>query len=410
MITVSHPTGNANVREAALGLSEAGLLANFYTTIATFPGDLLDYLSNIKSLSEMRRRRYSPKLRKFTKIYPWYEVGRLSSSKLGLHKLITHETGIFSVDSVYKNLDKQVAASLKNACKKGESGIYAYEDGALSSFKEAKRLGIKCLYDLPTGHWRFARKILKPEWKQWPEWAATMSGFQDSEIKLSRKDNELLLADRIFVASNFTAKTLEDFPGDLGPIKVIPYGYPPVASILEYPEKFENRPLKLLFVGRLTQQKGVANLFSAVEPLKNHVSLTLVGHKASSNCPALDRALAKHRWFPTMHHEGVLKLMREHDVLIFPSLFDGFGLVISEAMSQGTPVIATERCAGPDLISHGENGWLVEAASTKALQMMIEELLQAPDRIPKVCEMAIESARRRPWDVYRRELVSAILE
>jgi glycosyltransferase involved in cell wall biosynthesis len=37
-----------------------------------------------------------------------------------------------------------------------------------------------------------------------------------------------------------------------------------------------------------------------------------------------------------MPHNEVLKLMRENDVLVFPSLFEGFGLVITEAMSQGT--------------------------------------------------------------------------
>jgi glycosyltransferase involved in cell wall biosynthesis len=41
--------------------------------------------------------------------------------------------------------------------------------------------------------------------------------------------------------------------------------------------------------------------------------------------------------------------MRVNDVLVFPSLFDGFGMVITEAMSQGTPVIVSERSAGPGL-------------------------------------------------------------
>ena len=50
--------------------------------------------------------------------------------------------------------------------------------------------------------------------------------------------------------------------------------------------------------------------------------------------------------------------MKEHDVLIFPSLFEGFGLVITEAMAQGTPVITTDRTAGPDVISDNENGCL----------------------------------------------------
>jgi glycosyltransferase involved in cell wall biosynthesis len=102
--------------------------------------------------------------------------------------------------------------------------------------------------------------------------------------------------------------------------------------------------------------------------------------------------------------------MREHDVLIFPSLYDGFGLVITEAMSQGTPVIATDRSAGPDLIKNDINGWLVEAASTQALQTAIEKLINRPETIADAGLAALETARSRPWIVYGQELSTAIKE
>lgn len=100
--------------------------------------------------------------------------------------------------------------------------------------------------------------------------------------------------------------------------------------------------------------------------------------------------------------------MREQDVLVFPSLFEGFGLVITEAMSQGTPVITTNRTAGPDLITHGENGWLIDAGSTDTLQAAIEELIFKPSVIAEVGHAAMETASKRTWDVYGLELVEAI--
>jgi glycosyltransferase involved in cell wall biosynthesis len=237
-----------------------------------------------------------------------------------------------------------------------------------------------------------------------------MTGFNDSVTKLDLKDEELRLADRIFVASKFTAKTLADYPGpSLPPIEIIPYGFPPINVIDRvYDTDLYKRPLKLLFVGKLTQQKGVADLFAAVEAIGIDVELTLVGHKASEKCPALDAALSRHKWIPTLPHEAVLNLMRENDVLVFPSLFDGFGLVISEAMAQGTPVISTDRCAGPDLIEHGRNGWLIEANSTSAIKSAIENILNYPENISRVGRAALETARRRPWEVYSYELHEAI--
>lgn len=408
-VVISHPTGNAFFRAAAEGLYHADMLSGFRTTVATFPGNIFDKLSSLSSFTEFNRRRYNPELKPFTKAWPFYELGRIAASKSGFKNLIKQETGIFSVDAVYQNLDKKVANSLKSMYESGTNAVYAYEDGALFSFREAKKLSLQCLYDLPIGYWRTAKHLLELEYERWPEWRPTLLSFGDSEAKLARKDEELRLADKIFVASQFTANTLKDYPGKLAPIEVIPYAFPPVIGSREYITTGQSKPLKLLFVGGLSQRKGIADLFAAAENLKKYVELTVVGKKVSDQpCPALDAALAKHRWIPSLPHDAVLKLMREHDVLVFPSLFEGFGLVITEAMSQGTPVITTDRTAGPDLIRHGENGWLVEAGSTIALQHAIEELIQNPNNVAEVGRAAMKSASKRPWDVYGRELVAAI--
>jgi glycosyltransferase involved in cell wall biosynthesis len=406
-IVFSHPTGNANSRAAVVSLAKERLLQEFHTSIAAFPGSWLDKLS-LGPLKEIRRRSFDPLLQPFTYTHPWFEASRMLASKAGLQGLIRHENGIFSIDAVYRHLDNKVAQGLYRAKKSGAKGIYAYEDGALASFTEAKGLGMKCFYDLPIGYWRSSQLLLSLERKKWPEWSATLTGLTDSEQKLSNKDKELKLADCIFVASSFTASTLHHFPGSLPPIVVIPYGFPSVDGIRAYKPFAGVRRLKILFVGGLSQRKGIADLFNAVDALSERVELTIVGSKPNISCPALETALAKHRWIPTLPHYAILQLMRQQDVLVFPSLFEGFGLVITEAMSQGTPVITTERTAGPDLIKDGENGWLIEAGSTSGLQASIERLIGKPEMLPKVGKAAMETARCRPWEVYGMELAKAI--
>lgn len=409
MLVLSHPTGNANARAAALGLLRAGHLTSFQTSIAAFPGDWLDTLSGLPGLGELRRRRFDPALKHVSAMWPWREAGRLLAARAGLRRLTAHERGAFCVDAVYQSLDRHIAGGLRraDAAAAARSGVYAYEDGALASFRAARPLGIACLYDLPIGYWRAARRLLEAEQTRWPDWQSTLTGFLDSDDKLARKDEELQLAERIFVASSFTRRTLADFPGQLAPVDVIPYGFPEVGEVRRY-DAIGSRPLKLLFVGGLSQRKGIADLFAAVRALGPRVELTVVGSKAVENNAALDAALAAHRWIPSLPHDAVLKLMREHDVFVFPSLFEGFGLVITEAMSQGTPVITTDRTAGPDLIEHGRNGWLVEAGNTAALQSCIEDLLQRPEQIAMAGREAMETARRRPWEAYGRELAEAV--
>lgn len=406
-VVLSHPTGNANAREAAIRFKNAGVLAEFHTAVATFPGDLPDRIGAFGPFSEIRRRRLDPLLKNRTRTAPWRELGRHFASRAGLGQLLKHETGIFSVDAVYRDHDRTVASRLENLAKLGCKGVYAYEDGAAFSFQKAKQLGLQCFYDLPIGYWRAARKLLQGEYDNKPEWALSLSGFLDSDAKLARKDEELKLADRIFVASKFTAKTLKEFPGTLAAVEVIPYGFPPVVKNRAY-SSAEGRKLKLLFVGGLSQRKGIAELFEAVEGLKPHVDLTVVGRKPTNSCRILNEKLSSHRWYPSLPHAEILNLMRVHDVLVFPSLFEGFGLVITEAMSQGTPVITTYRTAGPDLINDNENGWLIEAGSANALKASIENLLLRKKLIAKAGKAAMETARKRPWEVYGRELSEAI--
>ncbi|QDK78672.1 glycosyltransferase family 4 protein [Spirosoma sp. KCTC 42546] len=409
-VILSHPTGNEFVKAACSGLLDANMLAEFFTSIALFQGNYLDNLSRFKPLAEFNRRKFNLSLEPYTRLWPWRELGRHAARKMNVTSLLRHETGAFSVDAVYKSCDNYVASKLREGKQKGIDAIYAYEDGALHSFQQANKLGLLNLYDLPIGYWRTARRLLEVERERWPEWSSTLTGFKDSDEKLARKDEELRLADHIFVASQFTASTLKDYPGRLGPISVIPYGFPPVINHREYDKLLGKRPLKLLFVGGLSQRKGIANLFAAADYLGKNIELTIVGRKSTNDCVALDKELIKYKWISTLPHDKVLELMRQHDVLIFPSLFEGFGLVITEAMAQGTPVITTERTAGADLIQHGHNGWLVEAGSTESLVQAIGKLIDNPMLIPECGQAALLAAKQRPWPVYGHELAMDILK
>lgn len=403
---ISHPTSNQFNRSVLNGLLENKMLAEYHTSVALFPGSILDQLGRSLAFSDLKRRSFQPELRDFTKSSPFFELGRMMAGKLGFSSFTHHETGLFCVDAVYQQLDKKVSSRLKKAQRKGAHSVYAYEDGALHTFRKAQQLGLKCFYDLPIGYWRNAHRLLQRERELWPEWSSTLTGLKDSEKKLERKDEELALADKIFVASRFTASTLNDYPGKLAPVEIIPYGFPPVVKKRVY--KSLSGPLKLLFVGGLSQRKGIANLFTAVKPLDHRVKLTVVGKKTSESCAALEVELQRHTWIESLPHTDILKLMRQHDVLVFPSLFEGFGMVITEAMSQGTPVITTNRTAGPDFIEHGKNGWLVEAGSTEALRTSIEELVEKPELIAEVGRQAMETARLRPWEVYGKELADSL--
>ncbi|MBO4597262.1 MAG: glycosyltransferase family 4 protein [Bacteroidaceae bacterium] len=401
---VVHPTGNANVRAVLDGFSSHGLLGEFHTTVGCVPGNVFCRLSDFPGMSMLKRRGYSSEIASALKMHPWRELGRIFAQKAHLSSMIGHERGIFSVDKIYQNIDKYSKNALLN---KDFSFVYGYEDGIESTFAEAKKVKIPCFYDLPIGYWRAMRECLSPEMEKNPDWNPTLGGFDDSDAKLRRKDNELAMADVIYVASSFTKKTLELYPGKLAPVEVVPYGFPEVNRNREYSSP-HGRKIRLLYVGGLSQRKGLSYMFDAIEGLERHVELTVVGLGNIGGTPILKSKLQKCNYIPSLSHENVLSLMAQSDVLLFPSLFEGFGLVVTEAMSQGTPVITTERTCGPDIIESGSDGWLVNAANSAPIRERIEDIILHPEMLAQVGKSAMNTAAGRPWNVYSEAMAKSV--
>lgn len=404
-ITIYHPFGNANTRAAVDGIYKQGILESFHTCIACFKGSPLYKLSSFGPLKEFQRRCFSSFLQDKTISHPFKELGRQLSPKFKLNCLTAHEKGIFCVDNICHDLDYKVAKYVQK--NKGKiSGVYAYEDCALETFSRAKYNDIKCIYDLPIGYWRSMRSLLNEERTKNPEWAITLGGFNDSDKKLQRKDEELKLADKIYVASSFTKKTLEMYPGKLAEIEIIPYGFPPVNTQRKYDDI--NRKIRILFVGGLSQRKGLSYFFEAIKGLEDKIEATVVGRGNLNACPTLKKSLSKVNYIPSLPHDEILKLMANQDLFIFPSLFEGFGLVITEAMSQGTPVITTDRTCGPDIMHNEIDGWVVEAGNAKPIRDLLIKFIANPSILIKAGQEAMHTAAQRPWSVYEKELAESV--
>jgi glycosyltransferase involved in cell wall biosynthesis len=402
-ILLAHPTGSAFSRNAALAFAESGRLAEFWTCVAWNTESMLHRMLPGALRAEAGRRSFPVPVRKLTRTSPWRELGRLLAGKLHLPGLTEHERGVFCVDAVYKHLDDCVARRIEKLSQVG--AVYGYEDGALHTFRAATRAGLKRIYDLPIGYWRVGRKIQEEEAALKPEWASTLSANLDSAGKLERKDRELELAETIIVASRFTLDTLADAPKVKARIKIVPYGAPPVSTPVVKPRSGK---LKALFVGILSQRKGISYVFDAVKPIADHVDLTLIG-RPGGRCPALERELSSHRWIPSLPHAQILEEMERHDVLLFPSLFEGFGLVILEAMSRGLPVITTSHTAGPDIIKDGVDGFIVPIRSAEAITQHLTTLMRDRERLQSMGEAARRTAAGCSWENYRRTLVDSVL-
>lgn len=405
MILLSHPTGNANVRHAALALAEANLLAEFWTCVGWDPDTAINRLLPRQMRAQLARRALPASVRAVAHFRPWREMGRMGCALAGIPSLIRHERGPFSIDAVFRDLDRHVARRVAKAS--GLTGVYAYEDGAAATFAAVRERGIARIYDLPIGYWRAAHAIYAEEAEREPQWACTLSGMRDSPEKLARKDEELGQADAVVVASSFTRQTISAAPNCQAPIHVVPYGAPPAACEMAPLPRSEK--LRVFFAGSLGQRKGLSYLLEAAKILGNRVELTLLGTKVSENCAPLNEALQRHRWIRSLPHAEVLREMTRHDVFVFPSLFEGFGLVLLEAMAQGLPVITTPHTAGPDLIEEGRDGFIVPIRSTAAIVEKLDLLARDSQLLSAMKIAAQTSASRRAWGNYHSQLSEIVL-
>jgi glycosyltransferase involved in cell wall biosynthesis len=96
---------------------------------------------------------------------------------------------------------------------------------------------------------------------------------------------------------------------------------------------------------------------------------------------------------------------------VFPTLCDGFGLVVAEALAQGLPVLTTREAGAADLIREGENGFLMEAASVEVLRGKLEEIRGQKQRLIEMCPACLRTAQgnsRAKYQAHIRKVVSEI--
>jgi len=409
-VVLTHPTGNANLRAIATGLASSNILHKFYTSLAVYNGSFLDRLSNVTGFSSLKKRRFEDVLRPFTHTYPYRDLGRLLAYRAGIKNLIRHEKGMFCIDRVYQALDYHVASALPCEVSHGATAVYAYEDAACETFRLAKKLGLATIYDLPIAYWQTGRKIMQEEADRIPRWAHTLTrGISDSERKLQRKTEELALADFVVVPSKFVYDSLPVGAHDKK-IIISPFGSPPSLPPLSASKLGENTTtLRVLFVGSLTQRKGLYDLFEAVRLLNSDKIELIVMGSAVDDLSFYKAECKNFTYVPPGSHEEVLQLMSTCHIFCLPSIVEGRALVIQEAMSQGLPIIITPNTGAEDLVIENETGFLVPIRSPEIIADKLEWCLANRNVLSHMSRQAYYHAATYTWENYVAKIIFAII-
>lgn len=181
-----------------------------------------------------------------------------------------------------------------------------------------------------------------------------------------------------------------------------------VSPIYFHPQK-TSRGRGLLYVGSWIPRKGIHYLREAFEMLLKRfpdVRLSLIGVRMDADRALWDFSVSARqniRVIPLMTEDDLIGEYSGHDILLFPSLYEGFGLVLLEAMACGLAVVATDTGGAPDLIQDGVNGVIVQRRDSQGLADRIQRLLEDHDLRQRLGENARKTASEYTWEVAARK-------
>lgn len=406
-ISLVHHTSNPFARNAAIALAEANLLHEVITTIAYNPKSRLAQAIQLlpssieQSLSrELERRTWIAPERAAIQTHPWREALRVSLVKSGIGaKLGLGKHG--PIDWVYTSLDRHVAQQHLDHL----DAIYAYEDSAASTFQVAKQRGIACFYELPIVFHRTSRQIQQDEASLFPELASSLQAVHEPQWKLERKDQEIALADHIFVPSSIVRQSLLQAGASPERISVISYGAP-----VDYfrPQPKRDTKFRALFVGRVGPRKGIHYLLQAWKNLQlSDAELKLVG--VNEFPQGWLEAYQDHiHYLPSVPHASLSQHYCSASVFVLPSLVEGLSLVQLEAMACGVPIITTPNAGGSEIITDGVEGFIVPIRDTNTLQEKLEWCYQHPEKLSEMGQAARKKAENSTWLTYRQKLSAKV--
>jgi starch synthase len=385
-------SGKQHAYRQALALERCGALDRFITSGYYKPEQLPDrWASRFPRVDRALRRRLQDGLPAAKVVRRWrYELSELIARRLAGSGPVA-DGCVFRRDA---NFDRWVAQRWARDC----DAYWGFQGSCLESLQAARRRGITAVAEFATAHVTRAIELLSAEAERHPEWAATISNFAFPDWYRERLEREPYEADVCMAASQFTIDSLERAGVEARRIVLLPLGAD--LTQFRFSPRSQSDPFRILFVGGVGQRKGVKYLLQAFDRMRGTgVELTLAGPLPADMRP-LEPYRNSVRLTGRLDQADIVREMHQAHVLVLPSVFEGFGLVIVEAMATGMPVIASTHSAGPDVIREGVDGFVLDPDDVEGLVDRLEQLRVDRGRAIEMGSAACNQAKNFSWPAH----------
>jgi glycosyltransferase involved in cell wall biosynthesis len=288
--------------------------------------------------------------------------------------------------------------------------IHTWPLGALETLKTAARLGIPTVLERCNAHTRFAMDVVQKECERLGVTLPPDHEHAYNAEKLRKEEKEYGLASRLLCPSDFVVKTFLDKGFAKDQLTRHIYGYDEKVYYPSAGPRDLQRGLTMLFVGVCAVRKGVHYALEAW--LKSPACKDGTFLIAGEFLPAYEEKLAPMLSHPSVrvlgHRNDVPELMRKSDILILPSIEEGFGLVITEAMGCGCVPLASEACT--EICKHMDTGLVHKVGDVEALSQHITMLNEDRALLERLRAASLKVAPEITWTAAGRILLQAYRE
>jgi glycosyltransferase involved in cell wall biosynthesis len=402
-IVVSHPR-KQHVYELLKTFIQDPYTFRFYTTFWT-PSFLINsipillpkkYASKIIKVLNKRRDATIPTSSVY--IFPSLEILRFISGKIRIGNF--PNKAVFYLDKMF---DRYVAKKIK---QNPPDIFIGYEMTSYHSFNAAKEMGCITILDLAQIHYKKIDTLAS-------QYECLNYIKKDTTLftKLnSVKQHEYDLADYIFALSNFAKESLLEQNIPINKIKQIHLG---VNIEIFTPRTFYNTVgiFRIIFTGTLFARKGIQLILDALTQLNiPDIELLVVGAThGNSNVLHATTYPFKIRHIPYASHAELNNIYKTADIFILPSYLDSFGMVVTEAMATGMPVIVSCNTGAADFVQQG-GGKVIAIDSVEEIKTSILYYYTDRSRVQLDGLKAAEISRQYTWDYYRTCVAKTIEE
>jgi glycosyltransferase involved in cell wall biosynthesis len=259
-----------------------------------------------------------------------------------------------------------------------ECDLYVGLSGSgLPAGKKAHQQGAAYVCDRGSAHIRVQDQLLREEHAMW---GVPFAGIDPRAI--GREEAEYAEADLVTVPSSFSYRSFIEQGVSADKLRLLPYGVN-VSRFKPVGEPAVGQ-FDILYVGAMSLQKGIQYLVQAYHKVSHpNKSLTFAGAPSAEIITLLSaRGLwpANTKVLGHVPQTELKNIMSRSHVLVLPSVQDGFGMVMAQAMACACPVIASRNTGGEDLFTNGDEGYLVPIRDVDSLAERLQQLADSPEQ------------------------------